>query len=121
MTKAQAFEHCDSIDRRLPLPGSQPENTFYGEFAKQFARQSSANLTTRFWLGISDDEVESLWVSDINSSPVEGGFSAWGVGQPDNGGSFGAGVPENCAALDTAKDNNWFDVDCNLEMSFFCA
>jgi hypothetical protein len=51
---------------------------------------------------------------------VSESFSAWALGQPDNGGPFG-GSKEDCAVIGEKGDFKWHDVNCNLKLKFFCA
>ena len=56
----------------------------------------------------------------VDNTPVLDSFSAWALGQPDNGGPFGKSK-EDCAAIGERADFKWVDINCNLKLKFFCA
>ena len=142
MTRDEAAKYCHSVGRRLAQPKSQTENSFYGEFGRKSMRKLIEMTSTnnnnnssrvndkihgmekrikdaKYWIGISDDELESYWLYD-DASPVSDQFSAWAVAQPDNGGTMIGAKPENCAVIEL-REYNWLDVQCDQKLHFFCA
>ena len=73
----------------------------------------------QYWIGVTDIEMEGFWLYD-DGNPVSEQFSAWAVSQPDNGGDSIGARTENCAAIEV-RDFNWFDVQCDQKLHFFCA
>jgi hypothetical protein len=68
-----------------------------------------------YWLGASDASAEGVWTWEGESTPfwtkdgvVEGAFSGWAEGEPNNSNPSG---PENCALF--AGGGGWVDRPCS--------
>lgn len=99
-----AFEKCKGLGMTLVSIESQAENAFV------YAKQKST------WLGATDESLEGqwTWVSSgelftSGKQPVEGAYTNWVSGQPNN--SDKDDLPENCLALSAS---GWNDVGCDL-------
>ncbi|XP_054160809.1 C-type lectin domain family 4 member E-like [Oppia nitens] len=122
MTWTDARQFCQQLGRSLPQPRTIDENAFYGKFIKQLLSmqpniRSDPNM--KYWFGLSDRELESVWMY-IDDTPVSDSFSAWALGQPDNGGPFGR-HKEDCGAISEKSQYKWLDINCKEKLKFFCA
>ena len=69
-------------------------------------------LAGRFWLGLSDQTNEGVWVW-ADGAPLD--FAPWSAGQPND---FDRG--EDCVAYMAIDDDQWNDLPCSQELPFVC-
>ena len=101
--EAEAF--CNAMDARLAKIDSDNENSFINTIAP------SMNREPRYWIGLTDAEVENRWKWS-DGSPL-GSYSNWMNGEPNN-------YPprEDCVVL---VNGEWNDNSCRLNwVKFIC-
>jgi hypothetical protein len=84
----------------------------------------AARLSTEAWIGGSDAALEGRWVWSDNAaqfwsgkaagSAVNGRFSRWAGGQPDDSGN------QDCASMRVAGDSRWDDRTCTTQLDYVC-
>ncbi|KAK7492750.1 hypothetical protein BaRGS_00016055, partial [Batillaria attramentaria] len=103
-TWASAKKYCQALHGKLAEIGSEEEN----EFVEQLARQGGRSV----WLGGTDAESEGSWVWDSSGNALQ--FKNWITGEPNNGGN------EDCLHMWVSHDYKWNDIVCDNEMYFVC-
>jgi hypothetical protein len=108
---ALAVQKCESLGMKLVTIQSAEENAYVAGKIKSTA-----------WLGGSDElkEGDWYWVDQTlftqNAKPLDGVYSNWAEGQPNNNGASGAS--ENCVVILPAgvavTSAQWNDLACNL-------
>lgn len=108
---ALAAQKCESLGMKLVTIQSAEENAYVAGKIKSTA-----------WLGGSDALKEGDWywldqtLFTQNNKPVDGVYSNWAEGQPNNNGASGAS--ENCVAILPAgvavTSAKWNDLACGL-------
>ncbi len=94
---------------------SASENTFV-----------TSRLSDDGWMGAGDADEEGVWkwVTGPEAGTVfwteeegtlEGEFSNWGMGQPDNDGENG----EQCGQIRVGEENDWNDLPCGHKLDYF--
>jgi hypothetical protein len=111
----QAATICEEAGLRLARINSASENELLRVIAQSVGLQDA-------WIGASDQTLEGNWVwtdgtlfwsGGAGGSAVDGRFSSWETGQPNN-----AGGVENCSLFN--GDGTWSDADCSEVEDFFC-
>nr|KAG5703780.1 hypothetical protein BaRGS_009578 [Batillaria attramentaria] len=97
-------KYCQALHGKLAEIGSEEEN----EFVEQLARQGGRNV----WLGGTDAESEGSWVWDSSGNALQ--FANWFKGEPNNRRS------EDCLHMWVSHDYTWNDIVCDNEMYFIC-
>jgi hypothetical protein len=110
--EVSARESCESVDMHLVKIDDQDENDW-------LASQLSADS----WIGATDYATENewlweaggtqFWMGTANGDAVDGSFTNWESGQPDNG-PFNA----DCAVIST--DGSWSDHSCLASYAYVC-
>ncbi len=96
---AQAEAACTAIAGKLAVIKSALTNTFVLGLVG----------ATDAWIGATDRTTEGtfLWL-DNAADPLNGGFTNWRAGEPNNGGVNG----EDCALIEGARMGTWDDRPC---------
>ncbi len=96
---AQAEAACTAIAAKLAVIKSAQTNTFV---------LGLVGATDAF-IGATDRTTEGtfLWL-DNAADPLNGGFTNWRAGEPNNGGTNG----EDCAIIEGARMGTWDDRPC---------
>jgi hypothetical protein len=107
---------CQGMGLSAVIIESAAENTFV-----------TSKLKGLSWIGATDQFEEKHWIwaatNDVfwDDKPLDGKYSNWTVGQPNNNGAMGA--DENCAAISTAAatKGEWNDLACtSKDLSVAC-
>ncbi|HVY25237.1 MAG TPA: lectin-like protein [Polyangiaceae bacterium] len=106
-----AAQLCADAGMNLISIGSAEENAFV-----------AGKIKSSTWLGGSDDQTEGDWFwwdatqFTDKKKPIDGVYSNWGSGQPNDNGAMGA--HENCVAILPATNptlpGQWNDLVCDL-------
>lgn len=98
---AQAEAACTAIAAKLAVIKSAQTNTFV------LGLVGAVNAS----IGATDRTTEGtfLWL-DNAADPLNGGFTNWRMGEPNNGG--GSGIQEDCAVIEGARMGTWDDKPC---------
>jgi hypothetical protein len=122
--QGQNFEnaeaHCQAQGMHLVRIDDQAENEWVGT-----QRLVAFGSTFEVWIGASDAEESDswrwrdgamFWQGRAAGLPVDGLYSSWAAGEPNN--NAGNGVAENCAVM--RNDQQWNDRPCGLAYRFVC-
>ncbi|XP_063150072.1 hepatic lectin-like [Candoia aspera] len=94
--------HCEEQHSELVVITNQYEQNFL----------QSRTRGERYWIGLSDDNVEGQW-RWVDNTDYRTSFKNWKKGEPnDHGGG------EDCAQIHEAGE--WNDVPCNLKSFYVC-
>jgi hypothetical protein len=116
-TYAEAKAACAAQNMRLAWLESAAENTAVAEKVNALSRDIEvtigandiANEDAWFW-----DDGPQFWQGDKDGSPVDGAFSRWLDGTPNN-----ENGNEDCAVLDSSSAH-WGDRSCAAKYGYLC-
>ncbi|KAL4231020.1 mannose binding [Mactra antiquata] len=109
-----ALQLCRELGGKLVEIETEAENTFIKSQESQFVKD-------RFWIALSDVEIENTWIWMNSKVPLSTtGFSDWFPGQPDNN-----KLDQNCASFHLNKTSgntvwHWDDVPCMGRNHYIC-
>jgi hypothetical protein len=114
---SHAQEACAAQGMRLAWLESADENS------QVATKVNSLSKDAEVYIGASDIANEGKWYWDggaqfwdgnYNGKPVNGMYSAWGNGAPNNG-----NFSEDCAVL-SAGSSSWGDRTCSIKFAYLC-
>ena len=110
-TWADATRHCSSYGAHLVSVETPVENAFLRDHAKKLSGCANTNIV--YWIGGTDDEVDSIWKWYHSNKPIN--YTHWAPGQPQ--GTKG----EDCLEMTQLHNyDGWDDDFCTNEINYIC-
>ena len=104
--QSDARQHCQNLGGDLAIIKSENQNDFI------FSLIQSQNTFTKWgaWIGIQRRKADGKF-SWIDNTPVDGSYSIWAGGEPNN-----AGGSENCVQMygNSPLEKEWNDLFCEV-------
>uniref|UniRef100_A0A3B3H9A4 C-type lectin domain-containing protein n=1 Tax=Oryzias latipes TaxID=8090 RepID=A0A3B3H9A4_ORYLA len=101
----EARESCRTRGADLVVINTEEENMFLSALKKQ-----------KFWIGLSDRDLEGTW-KWVDGSSLTPQF--WEENQPDNGGGMVAYGEEDCVEIRFIP-GSWNDISCETSLRWIC-